>query len=184
MSAVAASMQYIYTLKSVLSEETVAEGEQLKRVTIYTDGACTGNPGPGGFGVVLSYGEKRRELSGGFRRTTNNRMEIMAAITGLEALKYPCIVTLYTDSQYLVNSIEKGWVRGWKAKGWRKADGKMAVNVDLWERILPLLQMHRVSFVWVKGHAETEENNVCDRLAVAAAHEPGLPADTGYERSA
>jgi ribonuclease HI len=157
--------------------------EPLKHVTIYTDGACTGNPGPGGYGVVLSYGEKRRELSGGYRRTTNNRMEIMAAIVGLETLKYPCKVSLYTDSQYLVNSIEKGWVRGWKAKGWRKADGKMAVNVDLWERLLPQLHKHTVSFVWVKGHADTEENNVCDRLAVAAAHLPDLPADTGYEQS-
>ena len=161
----------------------MTEPAPLKHVTIYTDGACTGNPGPGGYGVVLSFGDKRRELSGGYRRTTNNRMEIMAAIIGLETLKYPCQVSLYTDSQYLVNSIEKGWVNGWKAKGWRKADGKMAVNVDLWIRLLPLLQTHKVKFVWIKGHAETEENNVCDRLAVAAAHLPGLPPDTGYEQS-
>lgn len=154
----------------------------LKEVIVYTDGACTGNPGPGGYGVVLIHGEKRREISAGFRRTTNNRMEVLAAIVALESLKYPCRVTIFTDSQYLVNSIEKGWVKAWRARDWRKADGKPAVNIDLWQRLLPLLEMHRVKFSWVRGHAETVENNLCDRLAVAAAHEPNLPADEKYER--
>ncbi len=156
-------------------------GDELKRVDIYTDGACTGNPGPGGYGVVLLFGEKRKELSAGYRRTTNNRMEVMAAIEGLQALKYPCSVTLYTDSQYLVNTIEKNWAKGWRAKGWRKADGKPAVNVDLWIILLALLEKHTVKFKWVRGHAETVENERCDRLAVAAAHEPNLPPDTEYE---
>jgi ribonuclease HI len=155
---------------------------ELKEVTIYTDGACTGNPGPGGYGIVLLHGEKRRQISAGFRRTTNNRMEVLAAIVGLEALKYPCKVTIFTDSQYLVNSIEKRWVHAWRAKGWKKADGKPAVNVDLWQRLLPLLEMHKVKFSWVRGHAENAENNLCDELAVAAAHQPNLPPDEGYER--
>ncbi len=145
-------------------------------------GACTGNPGPGGYGIVLIHGEKRREISAGFRRTTNNRMEVLAAIVALEALKYPCRVTIYTDSQYLVNSVEKRWIYGWRAKGWKKADGKPAINVDLWMRIIPLLETHKVRFSWVRGHAETEENNRCDEMAVEAAHLKGLPADEGYER--
>lgn len=154
---------------------------ELKDVTVYTDGACTGNPGPGGYGIVLIYGEKRKEISAGYRRTTNNRMEVLAAIVALETLRYPCSVTIYTDSQYLVNSIEKGWVLGWRAKNWKKADGKPAVNIDLWKRILPLLEMHKVRFKWVRGHAENAENNLCDELAVEAAHGKNLPPDVGYE---
>jgi ribonuclease HI len=130
---------------------------------------------------VLKHGDKRREVSAGFRNTTNNRMEVLAAIEALNLLKYSCSVSLYTDSQYLVNSIEKGWVKSWKAKGWRKADGKRALNVDLWTRLLPLLEEHKVKFVWVRGHADNKENNRCDQLAVEAAHLPDLPRDEGYD---
>jgi ribonuclease HI len=154
---------------------------QLKAVTIWTDGACTGNPGPGGYGVVLLYGEKRREISAGYRRTTNNRMEIMAVIAGLEALRYRCAVTVYTDSQYVANSITRGWARGWRAKAWVR-DGKPVPNADLWKRMLELCAQHEVKFEWVKGHAGTAENERCDRLSVEAARGKDLPADTGYER--
>jgi ribonuclease HI len=157
---------------------------QLKEVTIYTDGACTGNPGAGGYGVVLLYGEHRKELSGGFRRTTNNRMEILAAIIGLEALKTKCAVTIYSDSQYVVNSIAKGWAKNWRAKGWRKKDGAMAVNPDLWAKLLDLCSQHQVEFCWVRGHSGNIENERCDRLAVAAAQQQDLPVDIEYEKSA
>lgn len=140
-----------------------------KHVDIYTDGACSGNPGPGGYGVILKYGSYEKELSGGESSTTNNRMELTAAIEGLSLLKEPCDVTLYTDSQYLVNSIEKGWARSWKQRGWVKADKKPALNADLWEKLLALLDIHNVSFVWVKGHAGHPENERCDTLATTAA---------------
>lgn len=153
---------------------------ELRDVTIYTDGACSGNPGPGGFGIVMIHGEKRREMSAGYRRTTNNRMELLAAIIGLESLRYPCRVTIFTDSQYLVNGIDKGWAKSWRAKGWRKADGKPAINVDLWERLLALLETHTVKMSWVRGHAENAENNRCDELAVAASRLPDLPPDENY----
>lgn len=152
-----------------------------KKVAIYTDGACTGNPGPGGYGVILEHGDKRREISGGYRLTTNNRMELTAAIVGLEALRYPCDVTLYTDSQYLANGIEKGWAAKWRANGWRLASKQPAVNVDLWSRLLALCEEHNVRFVWVKGHAGHEENERCDQLSVAAASQKDLPPDPGYE---
>jgi ribonuclease HI len=155
---------------------------EYKHVDIYTDGACTGNPGPGGYGVILRYGPKTRELSGGFKLTTNNRMELMAAIAGLEELRYPCDVTLYTDSQYLANGISKGWARRWRANGWRRAGNEPAINPDLWERLLQLCDRHRVKFVWVKGHAGHEENERCDRLSVEAASADNLPADTGFLR--
>ena len=132
----------------------------IKKVEIFTDGACSGNPGPGGYGVVLRCGEHIKELSGGERETTNNRMELTGVIRGLEALKYPCEVTLTTDSRYVVDSVTKGWVYGWKS------DKKPALNVDLWEKLLPLLEKHKVEFVWVKGHAGHPENERCDRLAV------------------
>ena len=138
----------------------------MKHVDIFTDGACSGNPGPGGYGVVLRFGTVEKELSGGEPNTTNNRMELMGVITGLSALKEPCDVTLTTDSKY-VDSITKGWVYGWKRKGWIKSDKKPALNVDLWERLLPLLERHQVQFVWVKGHAGHPENERCDALAVA-----------------
>lgn len=139
----------------------------VKRVTIYTDGACSGNPGPGGWGAVLIYGEIKKELSGGERETTNNRMELTAAIRALEALKTPCNVDLYSDSKYLTDAMLKGWARGWRSRGWKKADRSPALNPDLWERVLTLCETHKVSFHWVKGHAETEYNNRCDELARA-----------------
>jgi ribonuclease HI len=143
--------------------------ENLKTVEIYTDGACLGNPGPGGFGVVLRYSGHEKEISGGFADTTNNRMELQGAISGLLSLKEPCAVTLYSDSQYLVNSIEKGWAKKWRENGWRKADKSPALNKDLWEELLNLLENHEVKIVWVKGHAGHPENERCDTLAVAAA---------------
>lgn len=139
------------------------------KVKIYTDGACKGNPGPGGWGCILVYGDIEKELSGGEKQTTNNRMELSAAIAGLEALKTPCDVELWSDSKYLIDAITKGWVRSWKAKGWKKSDGKPALNSDLWEKLLALLEVHTVKFVWVRGHNGHEYNERCDRLAVSAA---------------
>ena len=153
-----------------------------KQVVIYTDGACSGNPGPGGYGVVLLFGEHRKELSGGFRKTTNNRMELLGAIEGLRALKERCSVKLHTDSQYVVNAIEKGWAAKWKANGWMRNKKDKAVNPDLWEQLLTLCQQHNVEFVWVRGHSGDKENERCDVLAVAAAQQRNLPADEVYER--
>jgi ribonuclease HI len=155
----------------------------LKRVTIYTDGACLGNPGPGGYGVVLLHGEYRRELSGGYRLTTNNRMELTAAIQGLAALKQPCRVQLVSDSEYVVNAIEKGWARRWRANGWYRQNRKMAENRDLWEALLRLCEKHQVRFEWIKGHAGHAENERCDQLALHAAKQPNLPEDAGYTRA-
>ena len=152
-----------------------------KRVTIFTDGACSGNPGPGGYAAILQYGEHRRELSGGFRRTTNNRMELTAAIMALEALKKPCDVTLVSDSAYVVNGVTKNWAKGWRAKGWRRS-GKIVPNWDLWRRLLDLCEQHRVELRWVEGHAGHDENEHCDRLAVGAAAQADLPIDLGYEQ--
>lgn len=137
----------------------------MKAVTIYTDGACSGNPGPGGWGAVLEYNGRRKELSGGEKETTNNRMELLAAISALEALKEPCAVTLYTDSQYFSNAVNLGWLRAWKGKGWRRKEGPLK-NPDLWRKLDELLQTHQVKVVWVKGHAENAGNNRCDELAV------------------
>ena len=137
-----------------------------KYVEIFTDGACSGNPGPGGWGVVLRYGSTERELSGGESDTTNNRMELTAAIKGLSALKEPCRVRLVTDSKYVCDGIKKGWAASWKKNGWRKADKKPALNSDLWEELLRLLDIHTVEIDWVKGHAGHPENERCDRLAV------------------
>ena len=147
----------------------------MKEVTIYTDGACSGNPGPGGYGVVLCYRGVEKELSGGEAHTTNNRMELMAVIAGLSALREPCRVTLYSDSKYFIDAISQRWVYGWKAKGWRKADKSPALNVDLWEQILALLETHQVELVWVKGHAGNPYNERCDRLAVAASMQFATP---------
>lgn len=152
-----------------------------KHVVIYTDGACTGNPGPGGYGVVLIYGEHRRELSGGFRRTTNNRMELLGPIEGLEALNQSCRVTLHSDSQYVVEGIEKGWAKRWRGNGWMRNKRERAVNPDLWGRLLDLCETHEVEFRWVRGHAGDVENERCDQLAVEAAHGKDLPVDEGYE---
>jgi len=144
---------------------------------VYTDGACSGNPGPGGYGAILRYDSREKELSGGFRNTTNNRMELMGAIAALETLKEPCDVTIVTDSQYLVNAVEKGWVYAWKENGWRKKDKKMALNIDLWERLLVSLSKHTVTFHWIRGHTGHVENERCDALAVAASLAPDLPED-------
>lgn len=141
--------------------------EKLSFVEMYTDGACSGNPGPGGWGVVLRCNGTEKELSGGEAETTNNRMELLAVINGLEALKRKCRVRICTDSSYVVNGITKGWAEGWKANGWRKADKKPALNPDLWDRLLTLLSQHEYEFVWVKGHAGHPENERCDKLAVA-----------------
>lgn len=154
--------------------------EKVKHVTIYTDGACLGNPGPGGYGAILLYQGRKRELSGGYRNTTNNRMEIMAAIAGLEALKEKCRVTLHSDSEYLVKAMSRGWARRWRANGWKRNKGAKVLNPDLWERLLQLCDYHEVKFSWVKGHAETSENIRCDELAMQAAQQPNLPADEGY----
>lgn len=140
----------------------------MKQVTLYTDGACSGNPGPGGWGAVLLYGEHRRELSGGERETTNNRMEITAVIEGLRALKEPCRVEIYSDSAYTVNAFVQGWVKGWEKNGWRKADKKPVLNDDLWKQLLALTRQHSVIFHKVKGHADNALNNRCDELARAA----------------
>ncbi len=153
----------------------------LKRVTLYTDGACIRNPGPGGYGVVLLYGNHRKELSGGYRLTTNNRMELTAAIQGLAALKESCDTQLFSDSEYLVNAIEKGWARRWRANGWYRQNKKMAENRDLWEELLRLCERHKVRFEWIRGHAGHMENERCDELAVQAARLSNLPVDKGYE---
>ena len=139
----------------------------MKTVEIFTDGACSGNPGPGGWGAILRYGGKEKELSGGEKETTNNRMELTAAIMALRALKEPCKVVLTTDSKYLSDGIGLGWAEGWKKNGWRKADKKPALNVDLWEEILELFKKHDVTINWVKGHNGHSENERCDALAVA-----------------
>ena len=159
----------------------INEKTALKSLDIYTDGACSGNPGPGGYGVVMLYKNQRKELSEGFKKTTNNRMEVLAVIKGLEALKIPCQVTLYSDSKYVVDAVTKGWVKKWKANNWIKADKKKALNVDLWERLLMLLDKHKVIFVWVKGHADNVENERCDFLARQAIAGGNLLDDDGFE---
>lgn len=141
----------------------------MKHVDIYTDGACRGNPGGGGWAAILDYQGKIKELCGGEPNTTNNRMELTAAIMGLEALKEKCSVTLYSDSKYLIDSITKGWVYSWQSKGWKKADKSPALNVDLWQRLLPLIEYHSMEYVWVKGHDGHLQNERCDFLATSEA---------------
>ena len=138
----------------------------MKTVNLYTDGACSGNPGPGGWGAILEYNGTEKVLSGGEDRTTNNRMELTAVIRGLEVLNQPCQVELYSDSKYVVDGLTKGWARSWQARGWVKSDKKPALNPDLWERLLELTKMHSVNCHWVKGHAQNPMNNRCDQLAV------------------
>ncbi len=138
----------------------------MKIVTIYTDGACSGNPGPGGWGAILMYGEHRKELSGGENPSTNNRMEMMAVIRALEALKFPCQVELYSDSKYVLDSLGKGWAMDWRKRGWVKSNKKPALNADLWEILLKLYEQHQVNLHWVKGHSTNIYNNRCDELAV------------------
>ena len=138
----------------------------MKTVTIYTDGACSGNPGPGGWGAILEYMGHEKELSGGEKNTTNNRMELTAVIKALQALKEPCTVELYSDSKYVLDALQKGWAVSWRKKGWIKSDKKPALNPDLWETLLNLVEMHDVRYHWVKGHASNPKNNRCDELAV------------------
>lgn len=143
----------------------------MKQVEIFTDGACQGNPGPGGWGAVLRYQGREREISGGEAHTTNNRMELSAVIEALALLREPCEITLCSDSKYVCDAISKGWAKSWRKNGWKKADKKPALNSDLWERLLNLLEQHHVTIRWVKGHAGHPENERCDRLAVAAAEQ-------------
>ena len=138
----------------------------MKTVTIYTDGACSGNPGPGGWGAILSYNGIEKELSGGEKQTTNNRMELTGVISALSALKEPCIVELWSDSKYVIDALEKGWAQGWRKRGWVKSDKKPALNPDLWEQLLDLTAKHEMHYHWVKGHEDNEKNNRCDQMAV------------------
>lgn len=149
-------------------------------VTIYTDGSCLGNPGPGGWCAILTEGTRSKELFGGYKLTTNNRMELLAVIEALTALKRPCRVDLWTDSQYVRNAIEKRWIDSWQRNGWKNAEKKPVKNQDLWQRLLPLLAMHQVRFHWIRGHSGHRENERCDQLARAAAQKSGLPTDAGY----
>lgn len=155
----------------------------MKHVEIYTDGSSRGNPGPGGYGTVVKFGPHLRELAQGFQTTTNNRMEILAAIAGLEILKEPCKVTVYSDSRYLVDAQSKGWVEGWKARGWRKKDKSAVKNVDLWKRLEQAAEGHEIHWQWVKGHAGHEMNERCDLLATEAADgvRGGLIPDSGFK---
>lgn len=143
--------------------------KQIRDVNLYTDGACKGNPGPGGWGAILVAGGREKELSGGEANTTNNRMELLGAIAGFEALRYPCRVVFTSDSRYVVDGLEKGWAESWQKRGWKKSDGKAALNPDLWERLLKAVAPHEVTYVWVKGHAGHPYNERCDALAVAEA---------------
>ena len=138
----------------------------MKTVTLYTDGACSGNPGPGGWGAILEFNGVEKELSGGESSTTNNRMELTAVIRGLQALKERCIVELYSDSKYVIDALEKGWAVSWRSRGWKKADKKPALNPDLWEQLLELAEQHELHYHWVKGHADNPKNNRCDEMAV------------------
>jgi ribonuclease HI len=151
-------------------------------VQVYTDGACIGNPGPGGYGVILISGSHRKEFSGGFRLTTNNRMEILAAIVGMTNLKQSSKITLFSDSRYLVDAINLGWVKKWVAKGWVRTNKQPVENVDLWQQVLDQMARHTVEYTWVKGHATNPNNNRCDVLSVQAAKQRNLPADEAYER--
>ena len=149
----------------------------MKEVILYTDGACSGNPGLGGYAGILMYGDYKREYSGAEQDTTNQRMEVLAVIEGLKRLKYPCKVDVYSDSAYTVNAFLNGWIYAWKKNDWKKADNKAVLNVDLWEKLLPLLKTHEVEFCWVKGHAGHPENERCDQLAVAASKSDDLEID-------
>ena len=155
----------------------------VPKITIYTDGSSRGNPGPGGFGTLLISGSRRKELSGGFSKTTNNRMELLATISGLEALKRPSCVTLHSDSRYVIDAMTKRWLDGWKARGWRKADKQPVKNVDLWKRLDAAAQPHDITWRWVKGHAGNANNERCDKLATSAADGQDLPPDLGFEEN-
>ena len=150
----------------------------MKRIQLYSDGACSGNPGPGGYGVILKYNEHEKEFSAGYKSTTNNRMEMMAIIVGLESLNEVCQVDVYSDSKYIVDAVNQGWALKWEANNWKRNKKEMAKNIDLWIRLLDVLEKHKVTMNWVKGHAGHPQNERCDELAVAAAAEPSL-IDTG-----
>ena len=186
-SSLSQILNYIQSVKSkkdraakpVLSNKSDS-AESKDTVIIYTDGACTGNPGAGGYGAVIIDGDRRQELSGGYRLTTNNRMEMMGAIVALESLPSNSKVKLHSDSKYIVDAIVKGWAKKWQRNGWKRNSKEMAKNPDLWQELLDLGKIHDIEFVWVKGHAGIPENERCDRLAVAAASKPNLPDDRGY----
>ena len=181
-------LQYLQTLQPKTTSSSSKPKLTIKpkssntedTIIIYTDGACTGNPGAGGYGAVIIDGDRREELSGGYKLTTNNRMEMMGAIAALESLKSNSKVKLHSDSKYIVDAVVKGWAKKWQANGWRRNKKEMAKNPDLWQELLDLCKIHDVEFVWVKGHAGIPENERCDRLAVAAAHQSNLPSDEGY----
>ena len=182
-------LSYIKTLKPQADSKSKltikpksASATSKDTIVIYTDGACTGNPGAGGYGAVIIDGDRREELSGGYKLTTNNRMEMMGAIAALESLKSNSKVKLHSDSKYIVDAVVKGWAKKWQANGWRRNKKERAKNPDLWQELLDLCKIHDVEFVWVKGHAGIPENERCDRLAVAAAQERNLPPDEGYVR--
>lgn len=158
--------------------------QQKSHVVLFTDGACSGNPGRGGYGVLLLHGPHRKELSGGFRKTTNNRMELLAVIEGLKSLKRICKVSVYTDSNYIVQAINKGWAQRWRANGWMRNKKDRAENSDLWEQLLALCHTHDVAFNWVRGHAGHPENELVDGLAVAASQDANLAVDELYEQNA
>ncbi|RQV93229.1 MAG: ribonuclease HI [Calditrichaeota bacterium] len=146
----------------------------MKNVLLYTDGACSGNPGPGGYGTILKYGDTEKEISAGYYKTTNNRMELRAIIAGLEALKKPCDVKVFSDSKYIVDAVNQGWAEKWRKNGWKRNKTEKAKNPDLWQQLLDLLADHKTEFIWVKGHAGHPENERCDRLAVKASENPTL----------
>lgn len=158
-------------------------GADKKHVIIYTDGGCQPNPGAGGYGVVLIHGAHRKEASAGYQRTTNNRMEIMAAVRGLELLKQPCRVTLFSDSQYLVRAMMEGWARGWQKRSWTRSNKEKAANPDLWIKLIDLCAIHEVEFRWLKGHDGHAENERCDQLSMLALQQGDLLVDEGYAPS-
>lgn len=155
--------------------------DNIPQVEIFTDGACSGNPGPGGYGAILRHGGRTKEISGGYRHTTNNRMELTAVIRSLQTLKKPCRITLYSDSKYIVDAMNLGWVNKWMRAGWVKTDRAPVKNVDLWKKLIDLLKIHTVTWVWVKGHSDNELNSRCDELAVCAYKEDNLEPDLQYE---
>lgn len=153
----------------------------MKEIIIYTDGSSRGNPGPGGYGTLMIFQGHRKELSGGFAKTTNNRMEILAALTGIESLLEPCQVTVYSDSKYVIDTMDKGWIHGWKKKDWSRGPNKPLKNADLWKRMAEAVRGHKISWKWVKGHSGHPENERCDQLATEAADRRGNPQDLGFK---
>jgi ribonuclease HI len=167
----------LYFQRAILQ---ITAREPMNQVKIYTDGACQGNPGPGGYAAILVCGDRQREIWGGYSHTTNNRMEMMAAISALSALKAPCEVALYSDSKYLVEAMTKKWYSKWKKNGWQTSTGTPVKNIDLWQQLLALIEQHRVLFLWVRGHAGHAQNERCDELAVHACRQKNLPVDPGF----